>query len=185
MNEQIKKYIRAIRIASNVGLWGSVAVSLAAILFYYLSDYRFYMDNRHYSLFMYVGSLLILIDAMFLLLAVRKQMPRIRQTEGVEERFRLFSRQIQTLYYVSLAVVLIECAIIVLSNNNSLIMFLLILVVMLILLYPNIYRMQVHMGLSDQEMTDIFGDRFIPDMNQQESLDEHHDNTDDTTHSVN
>ena len=34
---------------------------------------------------------------------------------------------------------------------------------MLFLAYPNIYRMKVELGLDDDEMKMLFGDRYIPD----------------------
>ena len=62
-----------------------------------------------------------------------------------------------------MVVVLLICAFMVLSAQNVLLMLAMVATLMLFLAYPNIYRMKVELGLSDEEMKSLFGDRYIPD----------------------
>ena len=56
---------------------------------------------------------------------------------------------------------LIECILIVLMSDTSLLMVTILLVLLLFLSYPNMYKMKNDLGLTDAEMTALFGDAYI------------------------
>ena len=58
-------------------------------------------------------------------------------------------------------VVLIICIFMVLSNQKVLLMLAMVSVLTLFLGYPNIYRIKVELGLTDEEMKQLFGDKYI------------------------
>ena len=51
----------------------------------------------------------------------------------------------------------------VLSAQNVLLMLAMVATLMLILAYPNIYRIKVELGLTDEEMKSLYGDQYIAD----------------------
>lgn len=161
-------YIHSIKVASNVGLWVSLGVSLTTILFFFVGNYRFYATNEVFKMGLIVGTLLVLVTAMLILVAVRKSLPQMRALSEVEEKFRQYCGHIQRVYYGSMAVILVECAITLFTYNRNLIMFIIILMLMLFMSFPNIYRIKVDLALTDQQMKDIFGDEYIADPVEQD-----------------
>ena len=67
----------------------------------------------------------------------------------------------RSLYTTMLAVVVVLCAFTILSARNVLLMLAIVSVLVLFLNYPNIYRMKVDLGLTDEEMKNLFGDKYI------------------------
>ena len=53
------------------------------------------------------------------------------------------------------------CLLMRLSNQNVLLMLTMVVVLTLFLSYPNIYRIKVDLGLTDDEMKTLFGDQYI------------------------
>jgi cobalamin synthase len=152
---------KKIRRYSQTGLWGSVAVVILASFFLYVSPARF-AQTEHTSRWMLIaGSVLAVLAVSMALLTIRKQIPRLRQAESIEEKVRGYASHIRSLYLTMLAVVVIICLFMVLSNQNVLLMLALISVLTLFLAYPNIYRIKVELGLTDEEMKQLFGDRYI------------------------
>ena len=49
----------------------------------------------------------------------------------------------------------------VVSSQNVLLMLAMVTVLMLILAYPNIYKVKVDLGLTDEEMTSLYGDQYM------------------------
>ena len=66
------------------------------------------------------------------------------------------------------AVVFIICLFMVLSNQKVLLMLAMVSVLTLFLTYPNIYRIKVELGLTDEEMKTLFGDRYICENNEKQ-----------------
>ena len=165
--KQKRSEIRKIRVAANIGLYGSLLLCIATVVEHYLAKYMWVREittneyTRH--LFLMVGLVISVIDIAMVLFLMRKQTPRLRQMETVDEKIDGYRRLIGTIYYLSLFDVLIVSAIIVITHENTLIMLLLILFVTLVLNYPNMYKMKVDCGLTDQEMKDLFGDKYIGD----------------------
>jgi len=157
------KQIRKIRITAYIGLFGSLAVSFVAILFYYISRHRFYMDNHSFRWLFIAGSVLAVVDITVILFALRRQIPKLRQLDGIDQKLRNYASLISNIYIGTCIVVLVLCVIIVFSYNNTLIMLLLLLVLMLFLSFPNMYKIKVDLGLDDEQMTSLFGNSYIPD----------------------
>ena len=99
------------------------------------------------------GSVLAVLAVSMALLIIRKQIPRLRQAESLEAKLTGYASHIRSLYLSIFAVVVIICLLMVLSNQNVLLMLAMVHLLMLFLAYPNIYRMKVDLGLTDEEMT--------------------------------
>lgn len=158
MNEKETKKIQR---ASRIGLWGSVAVVILTVVFIYASRYRFYPSEYTSRWMIAAGTVLAVLAVSMSLLTVRRQVPRLRQTEGLEAKLCGYASHVQSLYWTMLAVVTLLCLFTVLSARNVLLMLAMVCVLVLFLNYPNIYRIKVDLGLTDDEMRGLFGDRYI------------------------
>lgn len=162
MNNQ-ERYIKKIRRHSQTGLWGSVAVVILASFFLYVSPVHF-MQSTHTARWMLIaGSVLAVLAVSMSLLTIRKQIPRLRQAGDIEAKLSGYASHIRSLYLTMFAVVFIICLFMLLSNQRVLLMLALVSVLTLFLAYPNIYRLKVELGLNDEEMKQLFGDRYIPE----------------------
>lgn len=157
-----KKETDKIKRNAQLGLWGSAAVVILTSLFLYASPWRFPAQSDYVNRWMLVaGSVLAVLSLSMALLVIRKQVPRLRQTEGLQAKLAGYAGYIHSLYFSILAVVVVLCAMTLISNQNVLLMLAMVTVLMLILAYPNIYKVKVDLGLSDEEMTSLYGDRYI------------------------
>ena len=157
-----KKETDKIKRNAQLGLWGSAAVVILTSLFLYASPWRFPAQSDYVNRWMLVaGSVLAVLSLSMALLVIRKQVPRLRQTEGLQAKLAGYSGHIHSLYFSILAVVVVLCAMTLISNQNVLLMLAMVTVLMLILAYPNIYKVKVDLGLSDEEMSSLYGDRYI------------------------
>ena len=156
-------YIKTVRRSSNIGLWGSVGVVILAALFSYAAPWRFYPSAHTARWMLVAGSVLAVLAMSMSLLVIRKQIPALRQTDGLEAKLSGYANHIRSLYLSMLVVVLLICLFAVLSAQNVMLMLAMVATLMLFLAYPNIYRMKVELGLTDEEMKSLFGDRYIPD----------------------
>ncbi|MBR4738498.1 MAG: hypothetical protein IK058_00680 [Bacteroidales bacterium] len=157
----MNKHLKTIRCASRIGLWGSVAVVLITVAFIYLSPWQFY-PSEHTSKWMLVaGTVLAVLAISMALLTVRRQVPRLRQTEDIEGKLAGYATHVRSLYKTMFFVVVVLCAFTLFSSRNVLLMLAIVSVLVLFLDYPNIYRIKVDLGLSDEEMRQLFGDRYI------------------------
>lgn len=155
--------IKRIKIASNIGLWGSLTIAAATIAFVMLSRYRFYMNDQAFNHIMIASIILTLGHMAVVLLGVRKNIPLLRQNDNFEEKLDGYLALVRRIYYGTLAVMVVLCAAIILSYNAKLIMFALLMVLVLFLTFPNMYKMKVDLGLDDNQMKFLFGDKYIPD----------------------
>ena len=128
----MQKDVKTIQRASQWGLWGSVALVLLTVAFIYLSPKRFYQSDYTVRWMLIAGAVLA----------------------G-------YAAHVRSTYLTMLAVVLLLCALTVLSGRNVLLMLALVSTLVLFLMYPNIYRIKVDLGLTDDEMRQLFGDRYI------------------------
>jgi hypothetical protein len=157
-----KKETDKIKRNAQLGLWGSAAVVILTSLFLYASPWRFPAQSDYVNRWMLVaGSVLAVLSLSMALLVIRKQVPRLRQTEGLQAKLAGYAGHIHSLYFSILAVVVVLCAMMLISNQNVLLMLAMVTVLMLILAYPNIYKVKVDLGLSDEEMSSLYGDRYI------------------------
>ena len=162
----MNKHIKTIQRASRIGLWGSVAVVVLTVLFIYLSPYRFYPSDYTARWMLVAGSVLAVLAVSMTLLTVRRQVPRLRQTEALGDKLAGYAAHIRSLYLTMFGVVVLLCAFTLFSARNVLLMLTLVSVLVLFLDYPNIYRIKVDLGLTDEEMRALFGDRYISDHEQ-------------------
>lgn len=153
--------IKKIRRYSQWGLWGSVAVVILASFFLYVSPVQFIQTDHTMRWMLIAGSVLAVLSVSMALLTIRKQIPRLRQAESIEQKLTGYAAHIRSLYLTMFAVVIIISLFMVLSNNRVLLMLAIISVLTLFLAYPNIYRLKVELGLTDEEMKSLFGDRYI------------------------
>lgn len=165
--------IKKIRTAANIGLYGSLLLCIATVAEYYLSKYVWVREitTNDYTrrLFLMVGLVLAVGEIAMALFTMRKQTPRLRQMDTVDEKLSAYRRLVGTIYYSSLFVVLIVSAIIVITHENTMIMLLLLLFVTLVINYPNMYKMKADMGLLDDEMAALFGNDYIRDKMEESS----------------
>ena len=165
------KTVRKIRLSSSIGLWGSLFLVAMTVAEHYLANYvweRVITTNdytRH--LFLITGLVLVVVDVAVILFTLRKQIPRIRQLDDVEEKLHRYKGLVKSVFLVTMVVVLLVSAIIVISHENTLIMLLLLLIVMLMLNYPNMYKIKADLGLDDQQMKELFGDAYISNNNEE------------------
>lgn len=154
-------HIKTIQRSSRIGLWGSVAVVILTVVFIYASHYRFYQSDYTVRWMLIAGVVLAVLAVSMTLLRVRRQVPILRQAATLEEKLSGYAVHVRELYLTMMAVVVILCALTILSARNVLLMLALVSVLVLFLNYPNIYRIKVDLGLSDDEMRSLFGDRYI------------------------
>lgn len=160
---------KKIRRSAQLGLWGSVAVVILASVFLYASPWRFSAQSeytRHWMLV--VGSVLAVLSLSMALLVIRKQVPRLRQADGLEAKLTGYANHISSLFLSILTVVVILCLMTVVSGQNVLLMLAMVTVLMLILAYPNIYKVKVDLGLTDEEMSSIYGDLYVVEKKDEE-----------------
>lgn len=159
----MQKELKKIKQAAAIGLWGSVAVVIATACYILGSRYYFYQSAYTKRWMLIAGTVLAVLAVSSSLLTIRRRIPAIRQTDGVDARLRLYSQHIRSLYYSMLATVVIICLLTVVSSQSILLMLAMIATLVLVLAFPNMYRMKVEMGLNDEEMRSLFGDKYIAD----------------------
>lgn len=167
----MSEYIKIIRRSANIGLWGSVGVVILASLFQLVSPWRFYPSQFTARWMLIVGSVLAVLAMSMSLLVIRKQIPSLRQADTLGQKLSGYAQHIRSLYISMLLVVALICTFMVLSAQNVLLMLAMVATLMLFLAYPNIYRMKVELGLTDEEMKALFGDSYIPDTKDNNAAD--------------
>ena len=136
-----KKETDTIKRMAQVGLWGSTAVVILAAMFLYVSPWRFAPQTPYVNRWMLIaGSVLAVLSLSMALLVIRKQVPRLRQTETLEAKLKGYAAYIRSLFLYIFAVVVVLCAMMLLSGQNVLLMLAMVTVLMLFLAYPNIYK---------------------------------------------
>lgn len=157
-----KKETDRIKRNSQIGLWGSVTVVILISLFLYASPWRFPMQTDYVNRWMLIaGSVLAVLSMSMALLVIRKQVPRLRQAETLEAKLSGYAAHVRSLFLSIFAVVVILSLMTLVTGQNVLLMLTMVTVLMLFLAYPNIYKMKVDLGLTDEEMKTLFGDRYI------------------------
>ena len=158
----MQKQIKKLRRASIIGLYTSMAIVAATIGFNYFSHWRVSgISQSMRNSLLISGTVLAVLVTAIALLTIHRYTPKIRQLDNTQEKLRLYSANIARMYYAVLAVVAIECLFVILSANSVLIMVTLLLVMMLFLAYPNMYKIKVDLGLDDDTMKQLFGDKYI------------------------
>ena len=167
----MNEYVKTIRRSANIGLWGSVGVVILAAFYQLVSPWRFYPSQYTARWMLIVGSILAVLAMSMSLLVIRKKIPSLRQADTLDQKLGGYAQHIRSLYIPMLVVVTLICVFMVLSAQNVLLMLAMVATLMLFLAYPNIYRMKVELGLTDEEMKSLFGDRYIPDTKDNNAAD--------------
>ena len=166
-------YIKSISRIANVGLWGSLFFSALTVALHYLpvrvTIEAVTNDAEVSHRFMLFGLVVAVAVIAFFLFYLRREIPRVRQKDTVDERLAKYNNIVRTIYVVTLFAVTAVGVIEILTGENALIMLLLLMFIMLMLNYPNMYKMKADMGLNDDEMKSLFGDQYIGDDDTKES----------------
>ncbi|MGX8712435.1 MAG: hypothetical protein ACSW8I_01960 [bacterium] len=154
---------------SQTGLWGSVIAVILTGLFLYASPWRFSPQTDYVSRWMLMtGSILAVLALCMALLVIRKRVPQLRQSDTLEAKLVGYSSHVRSLYLGIFAVVIILCVMMLLSGQTVLLMLAIVTVMLLFLAYPNMYKVKVDLGLSDEEMQQLYGDRYIVENKNEE-----------------
>ena len=151
----MQENLKHIRRYAALGLWGSVAAVIVTVLFIYVAPWRFY-PSEHTSRWMLVaGSVLAVLAVSMTLLSVRRQIPLLRQADALQTKLEGYAAHVRSLYLTMLVVVVLLCAFTLMSARNVLLMLAMVSTLVLFLNYPNIYRIKVDLGLTDEEMSTL------------------------------
>lgn len=157
MNPLIKK----IRRTSAISLWGSVGIVILAALFLLTSPWRFYPTAYTSRSMLVVATVLACCVISSTLLTVRRRIPQLRQAEALDVKLKGYATHINGIFWSILASVVIISVLAVLSHQSPLLMFAMVATLMLFLTYPNMYRVKTDLGLNDEEMRNLFGDKYF------------------------
>ena len=159
MISNLKKFRRT----ANIGLYGSIAAVILTVIFHYSPFHITYQQPQVARWMLIAGTILAVLAIVMVLMTIRKTTPKLRQLDNLNDKLTGYTSYICNLYSSTFAIVLIECVLIVLMSDTSLLMVTILLVLMLFLSYPNMYKMKNDLGLTDSEMTALFGDAYIAD----------------------
>ena len=148
----MQENIKHIRRYAALGLWGSVALVILTVLFIYVAPWRFYPSQHTARWMLIAGSVLAVLAVSMTLLSVRRQIPLLRQSDSLQVKLQGYAAHVRSLYITMLFVVLLLCAFTLMSARNVLLMLALVSTLVLFLTYPNIYRIKIDLGLTDEEM---------------------------------
>ena len=155
--------IKKLRRAANWGLYGSIAVILIAVAFYFSPYHITYQSPQVARWMLIAGTILAVLAIVMMLLTVRKTTPALRQLDNLDNKIKGYFDYITNLYRSSFAIIVIECILIILMSDTALLMVTILMVLVLFISYPNMYKMKNDLGLTDDEMTSLFGDAYIAD----------------------
>ncbi len=162
-----EKEIGTIKRTSQTGLWGSVGAVILTAAFM-MSPWTL-RQSAYVSRWMLIaGSVLAVLAVSMTLMVVRRQVPRLRQSESLEAKLQGYASHVKSTFMSMFAVVVLLCLMTVLSGQNVLLMLSMVATLTLFLAYPNIYKVKVDLGLTDEEMKSLYGDRYISDNKNEE-----------------
>ncbi|MCR5452173.1 MAG: hypothetical protein K6F00_06040 [Lachnospiraceae bacterium] len=163
---------KSLRRNANFGLYGSIAVVILTVIFHFSPFHITYQQPNVARWMLIAGTVLAVLAIVMVLMMVRKTTPTLRQLDSLSDKLAGYTTYITNLYRGTFAVVLIECVLIVLMSDTSLLMVTILLVLLLFLSYPNMYKMRTDLGLTDAEMTSLFGDQYISEEGSEEGSEE-------------
>lgn len=153
----MQEYIKNIKRNAAIGLWGSVGVVIVAAA----PTYALHPSVGGTSWMVVAGTVLAVLAVSMMMLSVRRQIPRLRQSEGLENKLKGYATHVRELYMTMLSVVVILCVFTFASGRTVLLMLAMVSTLVLFLNYPNIYRIKIDLGMTDDEAKEVFGDRYI------------------------
>lgn len=157
LNPKIKKMRRS----ANIGLYGSIGVALAVILFYYISNYRFYLNASAARYLMLGGVVLAVLVITMALLTINRKPRQLRKIDDIDQRLTEYQSMLSSIYSSCLTSNVLLCIIIALCHDNILLMFVMLTTLLLFLSYPNMYKVKADLGLTHEQMHEIYGDAYI------------------------
>ena len=147
----MKDLIRKIRRTANWGLYGSIAVVLVAVIFHF-SPWHITYQSAQVSRWMLISGAIILVGAVVLHpqgLAIKAPAQLAQMLEPIMGP--------AAKYIMGFA--LLGAG----FSSLPLLMITILLVLLLFLSYPNMYKMKNDLGLTDDEMTSLFGSNYVRD----------------------
>ncbi len=159
----MQNLIRKIRRTANWGLYGSIAAVLLVVIFHFSPWHITYQSPQVSRWMLIAGAILAVLAVVMALMTIRKTTPRLRQLSDLDQKLTGYTTYITNLYRGSLSIVIIECVLILLMSDTSLLMITILLILLLFLAYPNMYKMKNDLGLTEDEMTSLFGSDYIRD----------------------
>ncbi len=150
-----------IKCASRFGLIASLVVVVFTIMWMWVSPYTFRQSDRVVSMMLIAVCLLAIADMSMVMLSVRNRFAKIRRLETMDERLQQYSAVVARNYYVTFAVILTCSILTILSGYSILLMVVLVLSLSLFMAFPNMYRMKVDMGLTNEQAKELWGDEYI------------------------
>lgn len=162
-NNHHAEQLRQTRRTANWGLYGSIVAVLLVVIFHFSPWHITYQSPQATRWMLISGAILAVLAIVMALMSIRKTTPLLRQLDSLDQKLKGYSAYISSLYRGSLAIVLIECVLIVLMSDTSLLMITILLILLLFLSYPNMYKIKTDLGLTDQEMSSLFGNAYIAD----------------------
>lgn len=162
----MKQYIKEIERWSRLCLWGSVGLVIITALFIWLSRWQFTQNATVGRWMLISGSVLAVLAVSMALLTIRKRTPQLRQADGLQTKLAGYAQHIRTLYLSLASVVLVLCLLTVLCGQSVLLMLTMVTTMMLFPAYPNMYKVKVDLGLTDEEMRELYGEKYISDARQ-------------------
>lgn len=162
-----EKEIGTIKRTSQTGLWGSVGAVILTAAFM-MSPWTLHQSAYVSRWMLIAGSVLAVLAVSMTLMVVRRQVPRLRQSESLEAKLQGYASHVKSTFMSMFAVVVLLCLMTVLSGQNVLLMLSMVATLTLFLAYPNIYKVKVDLGLTDEEMKSLYGDRYISDNKNEE-----------------
>ncbi len=157
----MNKHIERIQRSSKLGLWSSVALAIASGLFVWISPWQFRQNATVANGMLIAGAILAVGAVSMALLVIRKRIPQLRLTDNLDPKLQGYADHIHHLYSSLAIVVAALCAMTVLSGQSTLLMLTLVTTLMLVLAYPNMYKIKSDLGLSGDEMRQLFGDKYL------------------------
>ena len=158
----MQEIIKKIRRSANWGLYGSLTIIIAAVIFHFC-PYQFEPQTEIVTRCMLIAGIVFAVLGVLIdLNQLRNVSPKLRQLDDINSKLNGYSRFINGIYCMTFVIVIIECTLITLSGDTSLLMVTILLVLLLFLSYPNMYKIQHDLGFKDEEMIAIFGDAYIP-----------------------
>lgn len=159
----MQNLIRKIRRTANWGLYGSIVAVLLVVIFHFSPWHITYQSPQVSRWMLIAGAILAVLAVVMALMTIRKTTPRLRQLSDLNQKLTGYTSYITNLYRGSLSIVIIECVLILLMSDTSLLMITILLILLLFLAYPNMYKMKNDLGLTEDEMTSLFGSDYIRD----------------------
>ena len=156
----MNKHVKSIQRTSRICLWGSVAVVILTVAFIY-TPWRFYNSDQAARWMTVSGTVLAVLAVSMTLLTVRRNIPLLRQKDDLEQKLSGYAAHVRQLYKSMFGVVAVLCLFTILSSRSVMLMLAMVSALVLFLNFPNMYRVKVDLGLTDDQMRSLYGDRYI------------------------